>query len=349
MKIAVFGWYGHDNAGDERIKYCLQSFLMGFGGIKAIDFYDLHNEAIKGATPKFDDHNLVIIGGGGLILSRHNYHDFIMGINTKVVTLGISVETDLKGNPKKFAEALLKKSDAVLVRDRASHKKLQPLNDSHKVRVTSDLTFLVPFTPTLNTDRKQLGVNLLPKPKHIQYSTLSNKLINFLLCQLERFGLTNLLQTVSFSELINVLKGKFPCVPIPMYCAPQQGIIPTYRKNDVNFLKEYFDNVADTFSDQLLDKCFVLLSMRLHGSIFAVQKNIPVVSFQYLPKNRSFMKEVGLENFVIDSPDPKDFLLLLDKITKNDKMIRDQMASYTERASQIVRRDLTEIINRIMG
>jgi len=349
MKIAVFGWYGHDNAGDERIKYCLHSFLMGLGGIKAIDFYDLHNEAVKGATSKFDDYNLVIIGGGGLILSRHNYHDFIMGINTKMVTLGISVETDLKGNPKKFAGALLKKSDAVLVRDRASHKKLQLLKDSHKVRVTSDLTFLVPFMPTLNTNRNQLGVNLLPKPKYIKYSTVSNKFLSSLLGHLERFGLTNLLQTVSFSELINVLKGKFPCLPIPMYCAPQQGIIPTYRKNDVNFLKEYFDNVADTFSDQLLDKCFVLLSMRLHGSIFAVQKNIPVVSFQYLPKNRSFMKEVGLENFVIDSPNPKDFLLLLDKITKNDKMIRDQMASYTERASQIVRRDLTEIINRIMG
>lgn len=349
MKIAVFGWYGHDNAGDERIKYCLSSFLNDLGGIDSIDFYDLHNNAINGKTNKFDHYDLVIIGGGGLILSRHNYHDFIMGINTKMVTLGISVETDLNGNPKKFTEALLQKSDAFLVRDRSSHKKLQPLKDSHKVRVTSDLTFLVPFTPTLNTNRYQLGVNLLPKPKYIKYSTVSNKFLNSLLGHLERFGLTNLLQTVSFSELINALKVKFPCVPIPMYCAPQQGIIPTYRKNDVNFLKEYFDNVADTFSVQLLDKCFVLLSMRLHGSIFAVQKNIPVVSFQYLPKNMSFMKEVGLENFVIDSPNPKDLLLLLNKITKNDKMIRDQMASYTERASQIIRRDLTDIINRIMG
>jgi polysaccharide pyruvyl transferase WcaK-like protein len=349
MKIAVFGWYGHDNAGDERIKYCLQSFLMDLGGIKTVDFYDLHNEAIKGATSKFDDYNLVIIGGGGLILSRHNYHDFIMGINTRVVTLGISIETELKGNPRKFAQALLEKSEAVLVRDKASYEKIQTLESHDKARVTSDLTFLVPFTPILNTQKNKLGINLLPKPKHIQYSTLSNKFINFLLCQLERFGFINLLQTVSFSELINALEEKFSCLPIPMYCAQQQGLIPTYRKNDVNFLKEYFDSVSDIFSDDMLDECFALLSMRLHGSIFAIQKNIPVISFQYLPKNMNFMKEVGLQNFVIDSANIKDFLILLDKIQKDDTLIRDQMASYTEKASQIVRRDVTEVINTVIG
>ena len=349
MKIAVFGWYGHDNAGDERIKYCLSTFLKGLGGIDHINFYDLHAEAIKGATSKFDDYNLVIIGGGGLILSRHNYHDFIMGINTKVVTLGISVETDLKGNPKKFAEALLEKSDAVFVRDKGSHEKLQSLKNSHKSKISSDLTFLLPFTPMLGTNRNQFGINLLPKPKDIKYSTLSNNLLSFLLGHLERFSLINLLKVVSFEELINVVKSKFTCLPIPMYCSPQQGAIPTYRKNDVNFLKEYFDDVPEIFSEDLLDKCFALLSMRLHGAIFAVQKNIPIISFEYLPKNKNFMKEVGLQDCVIDSSNPKDFLFLLDDLKKNDKIIQEKMASYTEKSSQMVRRDVAQTLNKLIG
>lgn len=348
MKIAVFGWYGHDNAGDERIKYCLSYFIKALGGVDAIDFYDLHEEAIKGPTSKFDGYNIVIIGGGGLILSRHNYHDFIMGISTKVVTLGISVETALKGNPKKFAEAILEKSDAILVRDKSSYEKLQTLKNTPKLKLTSDLTFLLPFTSMPNIKRDQLGINLLPKPKNIKYSTLSNKFLSFLLGYLERFNLTNLLKIVSFEELIEELKTKFSCLPVPMYCASQHAILPTYRKNDVNFLKEYFDDVPETFDDDLIDKCFAFLSMRLHGAIFAVQKNVPVISFEYLPKNKNFMKEVGLEDFVINSGEPKDFLLLLDHLQKNDKIIRDKMTSYTEIASQMVRRDVTRALNNLI-
>lgn len=348
MKIAVFGWYGHDNAGDERIKFCLNSFLMNLGGINQVDFFDLHDNAIKGKTSKFDDYNLIIIGGGGIILSQHNYHDFILGINTKVVTLGISVETELKGNPKKFAQALLEKSDIVLVRDQASYEKLQALHNTSKVCLSSDLTFLVPFEVVSETLESQLGINLLPKPKHFKYSSLSNKYVNFLLSNLQRFGSINFVKTISFKKLIETLQDKFNCLPIPMYCAHQEGNIPSYRKNDVNFLKEYFDDVPNTFSDNLIDNCFAFLSMRLHGTIFAVQKCIPVICFEYSPKNRNFMKAVGLENFVIGSANPNNLLLLLDKITKKDKMIRDQMASYTERASQIVRHDVTEVINRII-
>ena len=128
MKIAVFGWYGHENAGDERIKFCINHFLTVLGGIDRVDFFDLHENAIKGKTNQFDHYDLVIIGGGGLIFSQSNYHDFIYGIDTKIVTAGISVETALKGNPKKFAVSLLEKSLVVLVRDSDSAQKLSLLD-----------------------------------------------------------------------------------------------------------------------------------------------------------------------------------------------------------------------------
>lgn len=347
MKIAVFGWYGHNNAGDERIKYCLNHFLMGLGGIESVDFFDLHENAVKGATTKFNEYDLIIIGGGGLILSQHNYHDFILGLDTNVVTLGISVETTLKGNPKKFAQSLLHKCESVHVRDRGSYEKLKTLDIHNKVVLSSDLTFLHPFQSVQRMGGNNIGINLLPKPKYIKYSTLSNNLLGRALGILERFGGSNLLTTLTFKELTDFLKANYNCLPIPLYCATQDSEIPLYKKNDINFLREYFAKVPEIFIDQAINDCFAFISMRLHGSIFAVQKNIPVISFEYLPKNKNFMKEVGLEEFVLNGDNVVEARDLLERIDKNTSNIRERMSSYTESSKIKIQEHLIDIVNSL--
>lgn len=347
MKIAVFGWYGHDNAGDERIKFCLNHFLMTLGGIEKVDFFDLHEHAVKGATNQFDYYNLVIIGGGGLVLSRHNYHDFIWGIKTTIVTVGISVETELKGNPKNFVTALLEKSKAFLVRDHDSARKIAPLDTQNKVKVSSDLTFLEPYAAVQIKNDKYIGVNLLPKPKNFKYSTFSAPYFSFVLRQLARIGLPNILRILDFKEVSSKLESEFSLFPIPLYCSHQDIGLPIYQKNDVEFLKIYFPGVPLSFSHNLIDKCAVFLSMRLHGSIFAVQKCVPVISFSYLPKNRNFMREAGLEEFVVESFSPEVILDLVQKCLKDREILRGKMSLFTENASKKIRNDLIDILNLV--
>ena len=344
MKIAIFGWYGHHNAGDERIKFCLHSFLMSQGGISEVNFYDLHEEAINGATNKFDNYDLLIIGGGGLILSRHNYHDFILGIKTKLVTIGISVETLLKGNPRKFAQALIQKSQHFFVRDNKSAAMLNALH-ANSVKVSSDLTFLVPYESIDRSNNGTIGINLLPKPQDFNYATLSSPYLSFMLGQLGRIGLSNVLRVVSFKDMVEHLTKQYTLLPIPLYCANQNPNGPIYQKNDVNFLTMYFNEVQDTYSHSLIDKCQVFLSMRLHGAIFAVQKGIPVISFEYLPKNKNFMREVGLDDFAIKDTKPEFIAQLVERCIKEDTSIKDQMAVFTENASKKIRNDLIDILN----
>ncbi|MBP6060425.1 MAG: polysaccharide pyruvyl transferase family protein [Candidatus Pacebacteria bacterium] len=347
MKIAVFGWYGHENAGDERIKFCINHFLTVLGGIDRVDFFDLHENAIKGKTNQFDHYDLVIIGGGGLIFSQSNYHDFIYGIDTKIVTAGISVETALKGNPKKFAVSLLEKSLVVLVRDSDSAQKLSLLDCKNKVKVSSDLTFLESYPTVELKNDNFLGINFLPKPRDFKYSTLVAPWMSFILEQCSRFGMKNILRTVNFETIINELKNKFHLLPIPLYCAKQQNNLPVYQKNDVEFLKLYYQDVPSSFSDSLIDKCSAFLSMRLHGSIFAVQKGVPVVSFPYLPKNRSFMTAVGLGDFVVDSINPQEVLYVVEDSINNQKLVREKMESFKEEASKKIKKDFIEILNHI--
>lgn len=348
MKIAVLGWYGHNNAGDERIKLCLEQFLLEQDSVKCVDFYDLHDHGIKGKTSRFDHYDLVIIGGGGIILSQCNYHDFINNIKTKIITLGISVEhPKLTGNAKKFAIALLNKSLVVIVRDRGSLDKLSPYDHDKKVKISSDLTFLKPYERINFIKEHKIAINLLPKPIDIKYHTLSNTAVSFFLRQLHRFGFDNIIRIVDFKGLIQNLKREFSLVPVPLYCASQEANVSWYQKNDIEFLKLYFREVPSYFSDKIIDECSLFLSMRLHGAIFAVQKGVPVISFSYLPKNRNFMKEVGLEEFIIETTETKKILTSIEAVFSKQDYIRDKMHSYTENATAQIRQDVIEALNLI--
>lgn len=337
MKIAVFGWYGHDNAGDERIKFCLQSFLSKLGGIDNVDFYDLHAEGIKGATNKFDHYNLVIIGGGGLILSPKNYHDFIIGIQTKIVVLGISVETVLKGNPKKFAEALLYKSSAFLVRDKGSYEKLQPLAGGEKVKVSSDLTFLIPYNVVPKTNNNTIGINLFPK------TFASSHLRNFQ----HRLGCYfKFLQPkiLDFSNIIENISSSSRLLPIPLYCVKQSVDIQNFQMNDVQYLSKHFTEVPGRFIHKDIDKCCLIFSMRLHGLVFALQKGIPFITLDSYPKQINLMRDIGLSDYLLHIDKIDKIELIIDKIHRNEKSIIDKILNYREEAIDKIKRDVVSII-----
>lgn len=340
MKIAVFGWYGHNNAGDERIKYCLNSFLYALGGIDSVDFFDLHDNAAKGKTNKFDDYDLIIVGGGGLIYSQHNYHDFILGLKNKIITIGISVEGDLIGNRGKFARALVERSKIIIVRDYASYEKLASFDINKTIIVSADLTFLAPYDVINALENDKIGINLFPK-----LSSPSDSMLNRFKFNLNRFGFNVELKTICFENLLRNLMHRFELLPIPLYCVKQDVATYIYQMNDVKFLSLYFENVPEYFDHENIDQCRMFVSMRLHGAIFAVQKGIPVITFATYPKQINFMKEIGLENLVVNLFDHQSIPNMIDFINKNISNISTQMQEYREKAVLQIRRDLTAAMN----
>jgi len=340
MKIAVFGWYGHDNAGDERIKYCLAHFLKKLGGVQSIEFFDLHENAIKGKTKKFDNFDLIIIGGGGLILSQHNYHDFIAGLGAKIVTAGISVETDLIGNPKKFAEVLLEKSIAFLVRDIASFAKLAHLDKKKIVKVSADLTFLEPYEVCQAATENIIGVNLLAKTvlpaKYIKYLLWLNKL---------KVNYNPSIQC--YMHIIQALKKEFSLSPIPLYCAAQPENIPDYMLNDVNILKKYFSQLPRSFQDKDIEVCQIFFSMRLHGLIFAVQKGVIPFTMATYPKQFNFMKMIGLAEGIIGFSEHNIINNKMHALLTRKDSIREKILHYRQEASERIKNDVIEVLNLI--
>tara|TARA_R110002095_G_scaffold179366_2_gene156834 strand:+ start:1536 stop:2567 length:1032 start_codon:yes stop_codon:yes gene_type:complete len=343
MRIAVFGWYGHENAGDERLKYCLNFYLMSLGGVQKIDFYDLHENAIKGKTNQFDHYDLIIIGGGGLILSQANYHEFISGIQTKLAVLGVSVETELTGNPKKFAQALLEKSTIFLVRDQGSHEKLSALDINKKVKISSDLTFLEPYETTGKSEGNAIGINLLAKissRSFIRSNPIANSILN-------RIGFPYNPKIISFREVVSKIQEKFDIKPIPFYCVKQNSNVVDCQKNDVNIMKKYFENVPASFNHRDIDKKKFFISMRLHGLIFSIQKGVIPITFSTYPKQMNLMRDMGLGELLVNIDDPISIMSHIDYALANEDIIKEKILEYNDNSRSLIKKDIQHLMNML--
>jgi hypothetical protein len=154
MKIGIIGWYGHGNAGDERILYCLRRFFDGHDLLVTAGFND--------ATRRIDELNscdYVLLGGGGLILRGINKHaGLIQALKPPLGCVGLGVEASHEDNAE-FITRLKEKAEFILVRDAESRTLLQ---NHFKVIVGPDLTHLYPFDVVAPTDAETCGLNLRP-------------------------------------------------------------------------------------------------------------------------------------------------------------------------------------------
>src|SRR5919106_6643558 len=60
MRIAIVGWYGHQNAGDDRLEFALRSLFRG-DFVTAYDF-----DEWKWLSPLLARYDYVVFGGGTL-------------------------------------------------------------------------------------------------------------------------------------------------------------------------------------------------------------------------------------------------------------------------------------------
>ncbi len=347
MKIAILGWYGHNNAGDERIKHALDTFIKKLVSSCELYFYDLHECASQKKESHFNEYDLVIIGGGGLILSPANYHNFLLGLATKVITLGISVEGSLIGNRLKFAKALLKKSIKVCVRDQRSFELLKPLDQRGILIKSADVTFLDPFSIRKPSKTSLIGINLLPKPINYSYSSFLNFYIPRFYKLLTRIGIQKHVKIYDFQGLVDTLSANHQILPIPLYCENTPLGTPLANQSDSEYLQTLLTSVPRKFDHMSINKCRAIISMRLHASIFAIQKGVPFVSLAYLPKNQALMKEAHLDEFVTSDFTTKHLCELFDKLLNSEASVKERLLDYRERACRDIQRTVTHIFDSL--
>ena len=140
MNIAVFGWYHHQNAGDDRIQVCLTRWLEG------------HTLAFlpAGRPPPIHllrTYDAAIIGGGGLIMGTggmfRQMRRWVRLAGIPVALVGVSVE-NLTPGLRAELRAFLDVCCFAWFRDQGSLTALGPHPNAF---VAPDVTWLYPFAP----------------------------------------------------------------------------------------------------------------------------------------------------------------------------------------------------------
>lgn len=154
MNIAIFGWYHHRNAGDDRIQQCLTRWLDG------------HTLAFLPAGRRPPVHLLrtydaALLGGGGLIWNQggmfRGMARWARQAGIPVALAGVSVEAitpGLRGELREFLDVCC----FAWFRDRGS---LEAVGDHPRAFVAPDATFLYPFEPAAEEGRG-LAVSVAP-------------------------------------------------------------------------------------------------------------------------------------------------------------------------------------------
>ncbi len=140
MNIAVFGWYHHRNAGDDRIQQCLTRWLEG------------HTLAFLPAGRRPPLHLLrtcdaAILGGGGLIRDHgglfRNMARWVRSAGIPVALAGVSVEgmtPELRADLRSFLDVCA----FAWFRDRGS---LEAVGEHPNAFAAPDVTWLYPYEP----------------------------------------------------------------------------------------------------------------------------------------------------------------------------------------------------------
>ncbi len=83
----------------------------------------------------------------------------------------------------------------------------------------------------------------------------------------------------------------------------------------------------------LLKLCEFIIGTRFHSTVLSSAMHTPFISIIYTPKNRSLMKQLGIEEYGIEFKDlsEKRLFSLSEKLWKNRKNVKSQISTVVDK------------------
>lgn len=308
-KILVSGYYGFNNVGDEAIlkglvegikrqvpnsKLVVLSKYPDFtekkydvSSIKRMNFFSIIRE--------MRSMDLLISGGGSLlqdVTSKRSILYYLLLIflaksvfKKKVMIFSQGIGPVTKSSHRALVKKILNRVDVINVRDEQSKKELIEMGVTGDISVTTDTVF------GMDAPNNEKGKKLLNN-----MGIDANKMTLGISIRAWAPYTTNTINEIS--ELIISLTKSFDLniVLIPFHYYEDLKIMQTIYSNvetvkdRVFILKDYL-YIDDYLS--VVGNMDIMLSMRLHGLIFATFMGAYPVGISYDPKIQSFMSQLG--------------------------------------------------------
>lgn len=358
-KVAISGYYGFDNIGDDAMVETFSKFFKEKGidlivmsqnpdvtekkyGVKAVDRFNMF-QVIK--TIKNCD---MLISGGGTLLqdvTRIISIWYYLGIILLGILFKKPVYILFQGfGPinNKFniwlTKKILSKVKYIVLRDKKAYEEMKKLGFNMKnVEIATDLVFdldiinkeeskkiIKKYIPDYNEDKRYLGVSLRP------WNEIYNQ---------EKFG-----------KMLDRIKKEYNA---------QIVFLPFHKKQDYLFSKDIqgvmWENSTVIYDDLKPSEFAGIMSLmnanvgvRLHSLVFAAITKVPVIGITYDPKVDGFLQDIGMEPVCdYENINENNIMKQVEKVFNGDT--KDLIFTNLEEKKKIVRRVLDKVIGEING
>lgn len=272
MHVTVLGWYGRHNVGDEAFKLCFEEGFRRLDLRPEIEF----SSSSPGAVP------YIILGGGDVI--RSLYIEWIPpGTEIYALGVGLSFEDDIELlREHRVALALFRNERDVNV------ARMAGIDASY----CPDLTFILPKATPLRIpsqgERKRLGVMLSDE---ISPTSAGISQREYSYWEYFKWELAAILDDLAPYYLIEF-------VPLSVYDSiddrkVHQDVFRRMRKRSSVVLHD--EELTVQQARDLISSFDLVVSMKYHGIVFAVQAGVPFINIAETRKSLLFCEENGLE------------------------------------------------------
>ena len=210
--------------------------------------------------------------------------------------LGIGVQ-EINDKYKSIIKDLVARSAFFVVRDTGSFNLMSSLLSSSKIIKAPDLTFLYPYQTQSNVAKDKIGVNL----------------------RVWNFDKERTYDNYKWCQAINRLEGIKKTVPLSF----KENLDDREALGGIQGIKNSFFNIS------LYEDINIMIGMRLHSLIFAVQNSIPVIGIAYTPKVERFFAELNLKEFCLKINDYSRLNDAFQEVSKRHKEISKKLQQYT--------------------
>jgi polysaccharide pyruvyl transferase CsaB len=354
-KIALLGYYGHDNMGDEAILESIKQFLKNWNedtdlvvisdrpdkvysehGIQAVK--KLHQLSTGFKSPlrflkdlvkiakEIRNSNALIIGGGGLFHDYFKAAPYAIGeilfarmSGKPVIILAVGVGPYKTKLARLMGKIILNQVELITVRDEVSRQWLIKMGVKRPpVHLTYDPV-----------------ISLEPQVKHSQIDLGEKKCPWFgMSIRPWPYDQEYVDKMVQIADHV-VSKYEAQVVFIPMHYGPDNTLSHDI-KNKMK-LKKSAKVLDDRFTIyELMDvmgKMDIVIGMRLHSLIIASKMNVPVVGLIYDPKVESYLKIIGQECYAcnINGLKVEDLKGQIERVYNNQEAIKDDLKKNIQR------------------
>lgn len=313
-KVGLIGWWGGKNEGDKCLLDNLkEAFRDGFN----LQPIETPFDADPVTIAMLNGLDFIIVGGGGLFTASpprplDTFTEWKDQLKTPFGLLGVGVQ-EISPRYRDVISEIARRSVFFNVRDTGSFESVGPL--SPKVTKAPDISFLHPRKINMKKDANAVGVNL----------------------RIWNFDEKRTYDNKAWCEAVNALPGEKETVPLSFL----EGVM------DSDAMKRIKGKHNEIFDIKIYENIHVMIGMRLHSLVFAVQNAIPIIGIAYTLKVRRFFEEVGLQDYCLGLEEYGRLGEVFASAVKNRGNISEALRRYTAQSNASITAEVERVKNII--